>query len=88
MQVLQNLTKLKGFYIKIAKDLIREERQLIEKWRKVADRKNEEEGNKTEPSYGMLGEALAVVLKKFIQDICNQGFVKEYSNHGAICKGQ
>ena len=88
MQVLQNLTKLKGFYIKIAKDLIREERQLIKKWRKVADRKNEEEGNKTKPSYGVLGEALAVVLKKFIQDICNQGFVKEYCNHGVICRGQ
>ena len=47
MQVLQNLTKLKGLNIKITEDLTREERRTMEKWRKYADQKNEEEGNET-----------------------------------------
>ena len=37
LQVLRNLTKLKGFHIKITEDLTKEERRIMEKWRKNAD---------------------------------------------------
>ena len=47
IQVLQNLTKLKGLHIKITEDLTREERRIMKKWRKDADQKNEEGGNET-----------------------------------------
>ena len=67
MQVLQNLTKLKGLNIKIAEDLTREELRTTEKnGVKMRTRRMKKKGKK--PSNGVLGEALAVgsISKKFM----------------------
>ena len=41
-QVLQNLTKLKGYHIKITEDLTKNERSLIKEWNQRVEEKNKD----------------------------------------------
>ena len=45
-QFLQNLSRLKGQFIKITEDLTKQERILVKEWQDKANNKNEKEHNK------------------------------------------
>ena len=46
IQVLNNLTKLKGLFIKVTEDLTKQERLLVKEWQQKAQERNEKEQNK------------------------------------------
>ena len=46
IQVLNNLTKLKGLFIKVTEDLTKQERLLVKEWKQKAQERNEREQNK------------------------------------------
>ena len=54
-QFLQNLSRLKGQFIKITEDLTKQERILVKEWQDKANNKNEK--NTTRDTNGVLGEA-------------------------------
>ena len=58
IQVLNNLTKLKGLFIKVTEDLTKQERLLVKKWQQKAQERNKK--NKTNCINGVSGEAHGV----------------------------